>query len=356
MNETVRVNGIDVAYRLEGPEGAPALTFSNSLASNLGMWDDQAAAFAGEYRVLRYDTRGHGGTQAPAGPYDMAMLAADLLALWDSLGIGTGAFCGCSMGGMIGQHLGIHHGDRLRALVLCDTIAEWPEGAGSMWEERIASAREHGMAAMTDATLARWFTRTYRDSGGPALERIGAMIRNTPVEGFVGCCHAIRNIDYLKRVSEIRTPVLLIAGKDDPSTPVSGHEAIRDRVAGSETRGHRERGASGERGAAGGVQPGARRFSRACLTGRSHNGGRRGGARRVEREIQTRRTPGSGHARRTARPAHDGDRIPRREPGDRAERRTGAASDGARRQPQRRRRLELEVRQPCARVRGDRTP
>ena len=234
MTETAHVNGIDVAYRLEGPEGAPALTFSNSLASNLSMWDDQAAAFAGEYRVLRYDTRGHGGTQAPAGAYDMATLAADVLALWDSLGIETGAFCGCSMGGMIGQHLGIHHGDRLSALVLCDTIAEWPEGAGSMWAERIAAARAKGMAAMVDATLARWFTRPYRDAGGPALERIGAMIRSTPVDGFTGCCHAIRRIDYLKRVAEIRAPVLLIAGKDDPSTPVSGHEAIRDRVAGSE--------------------------------------------------------------------------------------------------------------------------
>ena len=234
MTETAHVNGIDVAYRLEGPEGAPALTFSNSLASNLGMWDDQAAAFAGEYRVLRYDTRGHGGTQAPAGAYDMATLAADVLALWDSLGIETGAFCGCSMGGMIGQHLGIHHGDRLSALVLCDTIAEWPEGAGSMWAERIAAAREKGMAATVDATLARWFTRPYRDAGGPALERVGAMIRSTPVDGFTGCCHAIRRIDYLKRVAEISAPVLLIAGKDDHRPPVSGHEAIRDRVAGSE--------------------------------------------------------------------------------------------------------------------------
>ena len=231
---TARANGIDIAYRLEGPEDAPALTFSNSLASNYGMWDDQAAEFAGDRRILRYDTRGQGRTEVPAGDWDMATLADDVVALWDALGIETSAFCGCSMGGMIGQHLGIHRAERVEALALCNTIATWPAGAESMWAERIAGARETGMAGLVEATLGRWFTERYRDSGGPALERIGAMIRDTPVEGFVGCCRAISRIDYLDRVSEIAAPVLLIAGAVDPATPVSGHEAIRDRVAGAE--------------------------------------------------------------------------------------------------------------------------
>lgn len=230
----VRANGIEIAYRLEGPEDAPVLTFSNSLASNMGMWDAQAAAFSDRRRVLRYDTRGHGRTEAPAGPYDMALLAADILALWDALGIEKSAFCGCSMGGMIGQHLGIHRGDRVSALALCNTVAEWPEGAQAMWAERIAGAREKGMAALADATLARWFTEAYRESDGPELARIGAMIRATPVEGFVGCCHAIAGIDYLKRVSEIRAPALLVAGEDDPATPVAAHRAIHERIAASE--------------------------------------------------------------------------------------------------------------------------
>ena len=234
MSEIVRANGIDIAYRIDGPDDAPVLTFSNSLASNWGMWDDQAAAFAGTHRVLRYDTRGHGRTEAPAGAYDMATLAGDVLGLWDALGIERSALCGCSMGGMVGQHLGIHHGERLSALALCDTIAEWPEGGGRMWEDRIAAARAEGMANLVDGTLARWFTDGYRESGGPALARVGEMIRTTPVDGYVGCCHAISAIDYLGRVSEIAVPVLLVVGADDPSTPVSAHEAIHERVAGSE--------------------------------------------------------------------------------------------------------------------------
>ncbi len=234
MSETIHANGIEIACRFDGPEGAPLLTFSNSLASNYGMWDDQIAALSGEWRILRYDTRGHGRTPPPSGAWDMAALAADVVALWHALGIEKSAFCGCSMGGMIGQHLGIHHGDRLTALALCNTIAEWPEGAESLWTDRIAAARANGMASLVESTLERWFTRAYRDSGGPALARIGEMIRTTTVEGYVGCCRAIAEIDYLKRASEIATPVLLICGRDDPATPVAGHEAIRDRVPGAE--------------------------------------------------------------------------------------------------------------------------
>ncbi len=234
MSDTIHANGIDIAWRVDGPDNAPVLTFSNSLASNHGMWDAQAAAFSDRYRVLRYDTRGHGSTSAPVGAYDMATLAGDLLGLWDALEIESSLFCGCSMGGMIGQHLGIHHGDRVRGLALCNTIAEWPEGGDQMWADRIAGARTLGMAGLADATLGRWFTQAYRDADGPELARIGDMIRFTPVDGFVGCCHAISKIDYLKRVSEITTPVMLIAGAEDMATPVSGHEKIRDRVAGSE--------------------------------------------------------------------------------------------------------------------------
>ena len=234
MSATVHANGIEIAYRLEGPEDAPVLTFSNSLASNYGMWDDQAAAFSGSRRILRYDTRGHGGTQATPGAYDMATLAADLLALWDALGIGTSAFCGCSMGGMIGQYLGIRHGDRLSALALCNTAARWPDGAGKMWADRIAAARDGGMAPLVESTLQRWFTEGFRATGAATLERIGAMIRTTPVDGYAGCCRAIAEIAFLERLPEIAVPTLLVAGRDDPATPVAGHEEIRDRVPGSE--------------------------------------------------------------------------------------------------------------------------
>jgi 3-oxoadipate enol-lactonase len=234
MTDTVHVNGIDIAYRFDGAEDAPVVTLSNSLAADLGMWDSQVEALAPTYRVLRYDTRGHGRTSAPEGPYSMTMLTADLVALWDALGIERGAFCGLSLGGMVGQQLGIEHRGRLTGLVLCDTIARWPEGTSAIWEERMGVARERGMAPLVEGTIERWFTAPYRDRRPPELERIAAMIANTPAAGYVGCASAILGIDFLDRLPAISVPTLVVVGADDPATTPARAREIHERIPGAE--------------------------------------------------------------------------------------------------------------------------
>lgn len=230
---TVSANGIDIAYRFDGPEDAPPLMLSNSLSSALGMWDAQVEALTPTYRVLRYDTRGHGETSAPPGPYTMDMLTADVIGLLDALEIERTAYCGLSMGGMIGQQLGLEHADRFTGLVLSNTTSRWPDGAGVLWSGRIRAAQQQGVAALAEATLERWFTHEYLERRSPDVGKIARYIRKTPTVGFIGACEAIRDIDYLDRLSEISLPVLVIAGAEDPSTPVSAAEDIHNAIAGS---------------------------------------------------------------------------------------------------------------------------
>ena len=153
----VDANGISINYRFDGPESAPIVTMSHSLAANLDMWQWQMPALAA-YRVLRYDTRGHGGTDAPGGEYSLDMLADDLFALLDALGIGNTHYVGLSMGGMIGQTAALKDQSRFRTLSLCDTSSRIPPEAGPVWEERVATARGQGMEALVDSTIERWST------------------------------------------------------------------------------------------------------------------------------------------------------------------------------------------------------
>ena len=233
MTDTIHANGIDIAYRFDGPENAPLVTLSNSLASNMAMWDAQVPALVPDWRVLRYDTRGHGATSAPPAPYTMDTLVADLIGLWDALGVERCAFVGLSLGGMIGQAIGIEHGRRVSALVLCDTLARWPEGAGTIWDGRIRAAQTQGVKALVEGTLERWFTPAFLKSGSPEVARIGAMIGATPAPGFIGCAHAIKRIDFLDRLGRISVPTLVVAGADDPATPVSAARDIHSRIPGA---------------------------------------------------------------------------------------------------------------------------
>ena len=209
MTDTIAVNGIDIAYKIDGPDDAPTVVMSNSLASNLGMWDAQVTALVPRYRVVRYDTRGHGGTSAPGGAYTMDMLVADVIGLLDALGIAKSAFCGLSMGGMIGQQLGLEHADRFTGLVLADTISQWPEGAGTLWAGRIRAARQLGMQGVVDGTLERWFTPPCLEARPAEVEKIAQMILKTPVPGFTGCCQAISKIDYTDKLGSIGLPTML---------------------------------------------------------------------------------------------------------------------------------------------------
>ena len=229
----VIANGISINYRFDGPEAAPVVTMSHSLAANLEMWEWQMPALSG-YRVLRYDTRGHGGTDAPAGDYSLETLAGDLFALLDALKIERTHYVGLSMGGMIAQTAALMDQSRFRTLALCDTSSRVPPEAQPVWNERMATARGQGMEPLVEPTIERWFSSAYRAREEAEVDKVRAMIRATKVDGYCGCCAAIARLDLTDRISAIDRPVLLIVGEEDPGTPVAAHEAIRDRIAGSE--------------------------------------------------------------------------------------------------------------------------
>lgn len=227
------VNGIQIFYQWDGPSKGDVVMLSNSLASNLNMWVHQVPALTDAgFRVLRYDSRGMGASQAPAGPYSIDMLAGDALALIDEFKLERVHFCGLSKGGMVGQTLGAMHSDRLSSLALCDTAAHMP--APELWDQRIAAAREGGMSAVVDGTVDRWFTPAGQKRVAKDVADVRQMILDTPVEGFAACCEAIKAMDQRPTLGQINTPTLVIVGEDDPGTPVSAAELIHEHIAGSE--------------------------------------------------------------------------------------------------------------------------
>lgn len=216
-------NGIEINYVIEG-EG-PVVTFSHSLGCNLSMWDAQAAALRGRYRALRFDTRGHGQSGAPAGAYTLDELAEDLRGLLEGLGIERTHFVGLSMGGMIGQVFALKYPEMLQSLVLCDTTSRYPAAAAPVWQDRIRTVAAEGMEPLVEPTLGRWFTAPFRARRPDLMAQVGAMIRDTPGQGYIGCCHAIPQIDVTNRLGAVACPALVIVGEEDPGTPV---EMARD--------------------------------------------------------------------------------------------------------------------------------
>ena len=226
-----RANGMDINYTVEG-EG-PWVVMSHSLACNLHMWDEEAKRLSKRYKVLRYDTRGHGESSAPAGAYTLEALADDLHALLRGLDVQSPHFVGLSMGGMIGQTYALKYPGVFKSLALCDTTSRYPAEAAGTWVDRIKTVEAQGMEPMVVPTLERWFTASYRKERAEVVENVAAMIRSTPVPGFVGCCHAIPKINLTARLKEISCPVLVIVGKDDPGTPVAMAEEIHAALPGS---------------------------------------------------------------------------------------------------------------------------
>ena len=226
----VEANGIQINYELSGQEGAPAVVLSHSLGTSLEMWNPQIAALESHYRVLRYDTRGHGGSEAPGQHYSLDQLGKDAASLLDVLGIDGIHFVGLSMGGMIGQCLALNHGNRLKSLVLCDTAALIPPEAQPVWQERIDTARENGLTAMVESTLQRWFTPPYLDQNPQEVQLIRKLFLSTPLAGYIGCSEAIRSLNYLGRLAEIKISTLIIVGRDDPGTPVAAAQAMHKRI------------------------------------------------------------------------------------------------------------------------------
>ena len=224
-----KVNGIETNYEIHGKEGAPWLTFSHSLACSLRMWDGQVAAFKDRFRILLYDTRGHGASEAPPGPYTLDMLAEDLRQLFEELQIKKTHFVGLSMGGMIGQVLTLTDPGLFDRVVLADTgHAQTPE-TRKQWQERIQTAESKGMQPLVQPTIERWFTAAFRDQ--PVVKKIAKLIGDTPVPGYVGCCHAISNLNTTARLKEIKRPVLAIAGEQDSAA--AGTRYIGENVPGA---------------------------------------------------------------------------------------------------------------------------
>ncbi len=228
---TLQANGITVHYQIDGNDSAPPLVLSNSLGTNLHMWDNQVDALSKRFRVIRYDTRGHGRTEAPAGPYTFRQLGEDAIALLDTLKLAKVRFCGLSMGGMIGMWLARHAPERIEQLVLCNTAAKF--GMPAIWNQRIATVRASGMTAITSSVIERWFSKNFRDASQKEIDPIVEMLHTTKPEGYAGCCAAIRDVDQRWPIGEIATPVLVIGGKLDPATPYEAAELIASRIPGA---------------------------------------------------------------------------------------------------------------------------
>ena len=229
-----RVNDVVIHYEIEGPGDAPMVTLSHSLAAALELWDLQLPVLRGGYRILRFDTRGHGSSSAPPGPYTIEMLAADVIGLLDHLAVRRTHFVGISMGGMIGQVLAGRYPDRLDKLVLCDTSCRVPPEMTPIWEERIRTAETEGMKALAEQTLERWLSKEFRVNQPEIAERIRKRILLTPVPGYVGCSRAISAFDFLGELSKVTAPTLVVTGEKDESAPVSAAEAIQKQIGGSE--------------------------------------------------------------------------------------------------------------------------
>jgi 3-oxoadipate enol-lactonase len=234
LNQRIVLDGLSFRLRIEGAgAGAPWLTFSNSHATDLHLWDGQVAALADRFRILRYDARGHGGSDASDGAYDMALLADDAVALWDELGIERSHLVGLSLGGTTGLELAARFPRRVASLVACDCRHMVTEDFIKGWAPRIALARHQGMDALVDSTIERWFTPAYRAANPPELDRVRDMIRRTSVAGYIGCAEALKGIDTEKRLGGIRCPVLAMGGEFDPSAPPALMADIAARIPGA---------------------------------------------------------------------------------------------------------------------------
>jgi 3-oxoadipate enol-lactonase len=228
----VKANGIEINYEIAG--SGPWVTLSHSLACDLHMWDEQMDALTRKYKVLRFDTRGHGASSAPAGAYTLEEMADDVHAMLVALGIKQTHWVGLSMGGMIGQTFALKYPGVFKSMVLADTTSRYPEDAASVWTDRIKTAQTGGMEPIAGAMLARWFTEPYPKSHPQVMARIGGSVRATPIAGFVGCCHAIPKINLTKRLKEIACPTLIVVGEQDPGTPVAMAREIHEAKPGSE--------------------------------------------------------------------------------------------------------------------------
>jgi 3-oxoadipate enol-lactonase len=203
----------------------------NSLASTMAMWDPQLKAFEERFRVVRYDRRGHGSSGVTPPPYSMELLARDALVVMDGLSLAKVNWLGLSMGGMVGQWLGANAPQRIDRLILSNTSSYVADKDG--WNQRLQIAREKGMGPIAEATMTRWFTPGFIAREPATIAKIKAMVASTPLDGFIGCASAVRDMDHRELLQRITAPTLVIAGRHDAGTPPEAGEFIRDRVPGA---------------------------------------------------------------------------------------------------------------------------
>ena len=227
----INANGISINTQIDGPEGAPWLILSNSLLTSLAMWDEQVAELKQSFRVLRYDQRGHGGTQATDGKYSFDILVADVVALMDALAIKRAHFAGISMGGMTALFLAQRHAERFDRIIACDCGPASTPASAQQWKERIDLAAANGMEALVDVTVNRWFPPEFVATKAPVLDKVRGMIKATPFAGFAGCAQALSDYDLRPGLTSISRPTLLIVGTKDAT--LAGIKQIKDAVPGA---------------------------------------------------------------------------------------------------------------------------
>lgn len=225
------VNRTRLFYTLTGPEGAPVVMLSSALGTTLEMWQPQLPALERDYRVLRYDMRGHGSSDLAPEPCSISTLGRDVVALLDHLGMEKVHFCGLSIGGVIGQWLGARAPQRLISLILCNTAAKI--GTEEVWNKRIADVEQGGLASIADAGLERWFTPAFRTSHPASVAPVKGMLLATHPRGYTLLCAAIRDMDQRTLVEEIRVPTCILAGEHDPGTTVEDAKFLQDRIPGA---------------------------------------------------------------------------------------------------------------------------
>lgn len=223
-----QVKDARLRYELTGPGAAPVVVFSNSLGTNHRMWDSQLEAFTKHFRVLRYDTRGHGESSVTPGPYSNEQLSRDVVGLLDALRLDRVYFCGLSMGGMTGMFLGSHDPQRLHKIVLCNTAAKI--GTPESWNARIETVRKGGMKSVAPAVLERWLTPGYRSAHPAEAKTVLDMLEHANPEGYAACCASVRDTDERQSLANVKVPALVVAGKHDPAIPLTDARYLAERI------------------------------------------------------------------------------------------------------------------------------
>src|SRR6202789_1581959 len=227
----IDADGCLLNVSVEGRDSGPTLMLSNSLGATMQMWEPQMAALKQLFRVIRYDRRGHGKSAVPAGPYSMERFGRDVLAILDDLNIEKVHWCGLSMGGMVGQWLRAHPPGRFHKIILCNTSCYYPDPTN--WHNRIKAVKEGGIASVADAVMSGWLTADFRAREPQIAADMKAMLISSPVQGYLACCEALSTLDQRTLLPKIKSPTLIIAGRNDMSTPVAAGEFMRSQIPGA---------------------------------------------------------------------------------------------------------------------------